>query len=278
MPEPIVPKLAKWPFFLGDLLLLLLATWIMYHSPQPLKASPVFLLLACVGAGGWLCVTPFLTEYRAAFKLAESSILVATVDKIRNLQSVSDQITVATAQWQILQEQAAKTGLAAKEVAERMIAEGQAFAGFMQKANDTEKTHLRLEVDKLRRAEGEWLQTTVLMLDHIYALHQAGVRSGQAGLADQLSNFQGACREAVRRLGLLTFEAKPGEPFNEKTHQLMDPKAILPPHARVAETIATGFTFQGQLVRCALVNVAAPEEAGPVTGAQVPFEGKVEPN
>jgi len=33
--------------------------------------------------------------------------------------------------------------------------EAKAFADFMQKANDVEKSHLRLEVEKLRRSEGE---------------------------------------------------------------------------------------------------------------------------
>src|SRR2546421_7087788 len=173
MPEPVLPKLAKWPFYLGDLLLLLLATWIIFKTAEPVKGSSLILVVACVGAGGWLCVIPFLTEYRAALQLAESGQLITTAEKIKNLQSVSDQIMVATAQWQILQEQSARTGVAAKEVAERMIAEGQAFADFMQKANDSEKAHLRLEVEKLRRGEGEWLQSTVLMLDHIYALHKA---------------------------------------------------------------------------------------------------------
>src|SRR5207253_2985991 len=138
-----------------------------------------------------------------------------------------------------------------------------AFADFMQKTNDAEKGHLRLEVDKLRRGEGEWLQSVVRILDHVYAIHQAGVRSGQPALKEQLGQFQTACRETVRRMGLIAFEAKPDEPFNEKTHQLLDPEAKPPPHARVAETIATGYTFQGQFVRPALVRLQPPEEKPP---------------
>ena len=153
-----------------------------------------------------------------------------------------------------------------------MSAEAKAFGDFMQKANDTEKGHLRLEVDKLRRGEGEWLQSTVRILDHVYALHLAGVRSGQPALTEQLGQFQGACREAVRRLGLVAFEAKPGEPFNEKTHQLLDPEAKPPSHARITETIATGYTFQGQLLRCALVGVQAAPEPEP-EAEQLSLEG-----
>ena len=273
MTEPVAPKLSKWPFYLGDLLLLVLAAWIMRQSPDPFRATPLFFLVVCVGAGGWLCVIPFLAEHRAALKLAESASLTTAVEQIQNVRGVSEQITVATSQWQILHEQAAKTAAAAREVAERMTAEAQAFADFMQKANDTEKGHLRLEVDKLRRGEGEWLQSVVRILDHVYALHQAGVHSGQPALTEQLGHFQTACREAVRRMGLITFEAKPDEPFNEKTHQLVDPEAKPSPHARVAETIATGYTFQGQFLRCALVSVQPPAETAPEP-SPLSLEGK----
>ena len=46
---------------------------------------------------------------------------------------------------------------------------------FLAKANDSEKGFLRLEVDKLKRAEGEWLQTLVRILDHVNALHQGAL-------------------------------------------------------------------------------------------------------
>ena len=268
------PKVSKWPFYLGDLMLLGLAAWIMTRSPDPFRPAPLFFLLLCVGSGGWLCVTPFLTEHRAALKLADSSALTSAVSQIKNLQSVSDQITAATAQWQILQEQSSKGATAAKEIGERMTAEAQSFAAFMQKANDTEKGHLRLEVEKLRRGESEWLQGIVQVLDHVYALHQAGVRSGQPTLIEQLGQFQRACREAVRRLGLMAFEPQPGEPYNEKTHQLSDPEAKPPPQARVAETIATGYTFQGRFLRPALVRLdpAEPEPAL-TSAAQLALEG-----
>ena len=45
----------------------------------------------------------------------------------------------------------------ARHVADKMAAEAKAFAEFLQKANDTEKSHLRLEVEKFRRGESQWL-------------------------------------------------------------------------------------------------------------------------
>jgi hypothetical protein len=82
------------------------------------------------------------------------------------------------------------------EIAERMTAEAKGFAEFMQKANDSEKAHLRLEVDKLRRAEAEWLQIMTHVFDHVYALYAAAAKSGQPNLATtrEFSNCLPRCR------------------------------------------------------------------------------------
>src|ERR1043166_1663238 len=134
MTEPVPPKVSKWPFYLGDLLLLALAVVILCKSADPLRAVPLFFIVVSVASGGWLCVTPFLADHRAALKLAESGSLTTAVEQIRNVAAVSEKIVMATAQWQILQEQAGKSAAAAREIGERMTAEAQAFADFMQKA------------------------------------------------------------------------------------------------------------------------------------------------
>jgi molecular chaperone GrpE (heat shock protein) len=263
MNERVLPKLVKWPFYLGDAFLLLAAIWILNKAPHPLGPWPLLFLVVCVAAGAWVCVTPFLIEYRSAMRLAESDSLTTAVQQMRNLHSVSDQITVATAQWQTVQEHSTKTVAEARQIAERMTTEARAFAEFMQKANDSEKAHLRLETEKLRRAESDWLEVLVRVLDNVYALYQAAVRSGQPTVKQQLTNFQTACRDAVRRIGLVPLEAQTGEPFDERRHQLLNPETKPSPEARVAETVATGYSFQGQLLRRCLVNVTEQEAQTP---------------
>ena len=104
---------------------------------------------------------PFLLEYRLALKLAEANALAAVVPQIQNVQGVAQQIASATGQWQSVQEQADKTAGLAKQVSDRMSAEVKEFTEFMQRSNDTEKANLRLEVEKLRRMETDWLQVSV---------------------------------------------------------------------------------------------------------------------
>jgi len=258
MNERRAPSVAKWPFFAGDIVLVGLAFWIVQHYPHPLPFWPATLVVACVAGAAALCVWPFRLEYQATMQLAEAGGLTDAVKEINNLQTVAEQIRLATGQWQGVQEHSAKTLAASKEISERIAAEAKAFAEFMQKANDSEKATLRLEVEKLRRGEGQWLQVLVNLLDHVFALYQAGSRSGQPNLEAQLGRFQEACRDVVRRVGLVPFEAQTNEPFDPAKHQLPDDDPPPAPDARVGQTLAAGYAFQGQLVRRSLVVVRSP--------------------
>lgn len=255
MKDRRVPSVPKWPFYAADVVLIGLAIWLVNHFPHPLAAWPATLMALCVAGAAVLGVWPHRMEYEATLKFAQSDGLADAVKEIRNVQTVAEQIRLATGQWQSVQEHSAKTASAAKEIADRIAAEANAFSEFIQKTNDSEKATLRLEVEKLRRGEGQWLQILVHLLDHVFALYQAGARSGQANLRDQLANFQEACRDIVRRVGLTTFEANEDESFNSEKHQLAEgqPEPEAGQDARVAQTLATGYTFQGQVLRRSLV-------------------------
>ena len=257
--------MTKWPYYVADVVLAVLAIWIVNHYPHPLPLWPATLMVGCVVAAAVIGVWPHRMEYQTAVQFAEADGLADAVKEIRNVQTVAEQIRLATGQWQGVQEHSAKTVAAAKEVSERIAVEAQAFAEFMQKANDSEKATLRLEVEKLRRGEGQWLQVLVLLLDHVFALHQAGARSGQPNLEAQLSRFQEACRDVVRRVGLTPFEAGPDEPFDAEKHQVPEGQPQPGPEAQIAQTLAAGYTFQGQLVRRTLVALrqAQAEETSP---------------
>ncbi len=254
MIERSAPKITKWPFFLGDVLLLGAAFWLVAHNPHPLDLWLQVLVITCVIGAAWLGAWPFVEDYRGVIKFAESHELASTVAQIDDLETVADHIRAATGQWQGVQEHAGKTIGAAREIAERMTTEAKSFQDFMQRTNDTEKAHLRLEVEKLRRGEGEWLQLVVHLLDHVHALHRAGARSGQPNVIEQLTQFQNACRDVVRRTGIGVLDALPGQPFDAKIHQTLD-GAEAPAGAPIAEGLAPGVSYQGQLVRRCLVQM-----------------------
>lgn len=246
------------PFFVGDLLLLGAAGLIWQQANRPMTTYEVAGFAACVALGAVLGVWPFVLRQRAELKLAETAELTDTLGQIQTLEDAAHRIAAATGQWQNVQEYATRAVTAAREIAERMTAEQKEFRAFLEQASHTEREHLRLEVNKLRRAEGDWLQVLVRVMDHVYVLYAAGVRSGQANLIEQLGQFQHACRDAARRVGLVPIAVPPGTTFDPELHQLPDPNAAVPDEAVVADTLATGFTFQGQLLRRVLVVLQAP--------------------
>lgn len=255
MADPTQPRIPKWSFFIGDLLLLGSAGLIYSKSASPLGVWPGALIVFGVALGATLAILPFVLEYRLLARLAETERLSSAVEQISNLETIAEKISGATARWQGVQEVADRVAGTSKAIAERMSAETRAFTEFLQRANEGEKATLRLEAEKLRRAEGEWVQILVRMLDHVYALHLAGVRSGQPRLIAQLDQFQHACRDAARRIGLTPFVPGLAEAFDPQRHQLMEETPEAPAGATVAETIATGYTFQGRLLRPALVRL-----------------------
>lgn len=246
-------KVPKWIFLIGDAGLMIFGYFFVLHSPLPIRHWEI--AAGCVAVGAILGAIPFILDYRAMGRALEVNALGAVAEKIQNLEKLAAQISSATKEWTNAQVQAEKTSTVAKEIADRMAEEIRLFSEFMEKMNDSEKATLRLEVEKLRRGELEWLQVLVNILDHTFALHTAAVRSGDAKFAAPITTFQNACRDTARRLGLTPFAAEPNEPFDAERHQVAGSKETPPAEAVVAETIGSGYTFQGRLLRPALVRL-----------------------
>lgn len=281
-------RVSKWPFFLGNACMLGLAYFIYLQGKSPMQPWEIGFGALCVVIGATLAVTPYIMEYRALVKYGALNRLIATsalctaTEKIQNLEALVAQISSATDQWQSAQTQADKTTDAAKEISSRMSAELKDFTAFMQKAGEGEKGTLRLEVEKLRRAENEWLNITVFILDHIFALNRAAERSGQQTLINQLAHFQNSCRDAARRVGLVPVLAEPNEPFDPQRHQTAAGEKPAD-DALVVEVLATGFSFQGRALRPVVVGVnttkpgSAPETIAPSDQSQLSLEAAQAP-
>ena len=256
----------KWPFFIGDAVMLGLAWFIGYGSRTPLGHWEIGAGGICVVLGAGLGVWPFLLDHRTRVKQLDADALGGISEKIQNLEQLAAQISRATNESQNVHLQAERTAAGAKEISDHMAAEVRDFTVFMKKADEGEKANLRLEVEKLRRAERDWLQVLVHVLDHVNALHGGAVRSGKTGVIEQLTQFRNACLDAVRRVGLMAFVPAPGEAFDPNRHQSAEGNDV-PANAVVLEPLAAGFTLQGQLVRPAVVRLIA-KEATPASGTE----------
>jgi molecular chaperone GrpE (heat shock protein) len=270
MNEVSIGKSVKWPYLLANALLLIVPAALIFKAEHPIPPLVMVAAIACVALGALAGCLPYIFDYLAAGKWLEINALGSVAEQLRDLKNYSAQITAATERWALVQENtkgsADQTVAAAKDIADRIGAEIRDFNEFQIKLNDTEKGALRLEVEKLRRAEGEWLQVVARILDHIFALHNAAQRSGNTDLAEQIGSFQTVCRDAARRVGLVLFNAAPGEKFDAQKHRAHGVETA-PADALVAETLAPGVTFQGRLVRPALVQLQPVSAGQPPTGA-----------
>ena len=281
-------KVPKWPFLIANAVLIIAAAALIFRAAHPISLWEIITATVSVTLGAVLGCLPFILDYRATCKLIEVQAVGEVSEKIHDLKRLAAQVSTATDQWARVQEvtqgSAEKTAAAANEISERMATEVRDFNEFQKKMNDAEKGTLRLEVEKLRRAEGEWLQVVARILDHIFALHTAAARAGQPELTEQIGNFQNACRDAARRVGLTPFNAAPDEKFDAERHRA---HGVEKPSddAVVAETLAPGMTFQGRLIRPALVRLreasapaavpakeTAPETTEAAASAQLSLE------
>jgi molecular chaperone GrpE (heat shock protein) len=274
MSEQPTPQLNKVPFQLADLVLLGVAWYVASQAPRPLPLMEFLIVIGAVAAGAVVGILPYLVEYRALTRLAESELLSATIRQLNNLESIARNVTAATAQWHGVQSLAAQTNKSAKEIADQMSAELSGLTDFLRKSNDSERANLRLEVEKLRRVEGEWLQVVVGIMDHVSALHRAAAHSGQPALVQQLGAFQHACRDIARRVGVSLLEARPGEEFDAERHRLPSPDAESPDEAVVADVLVPGVAFQGRLLRPTIVTVRAMATVAvpPSSGVETAWE------
>jgi molecular chaperone GrpE (heat shock protein) len=258
-------SLPWWPFVAADAVFLAVAVLLLRQGHKPLLSWEAVLLIVCAAAGAWCFLLPLLRRNEDDQSMARAKLMTDALNQLHNIDQVAAQIVGATNQWREFQQQTEGICASNKSLAGSIAAEAKAFTDFLQRAHDAEKAHLRLEVEKLRRAETEWLQTVILILDHVSALNTAALRSGQPGLIEQIGQFHNGCRDAARRVGLAPLAGREGEPFDPNLHQLRD-KSTPEGQAVVGEILAPGYTFQGQLVRRTLV--ALKEPAGAVLAEQ----------
>lgn len=255
------PNLPIWIFVLGDISFIIVAIWLTQVSPAPITALHALMILVAVGAGAWCSIYPFLKAYQRASRVSETDKLKSTVETIEELKNLASSIDLARGDWQSAGAESQKVIDASKEVYDRMAEETKAFHQFLQDSQATEIRNLKLETDKLRKADQTWVELTVHLLDHIYAISTAAERSGQDNLSAQHVQFRAACYDIVRRVGLVPFGVEPGEIFDPRKHQIKNPEDKVGAGAKVEGTIATGYTYQGQLLRRSMVALDAPQEA-----------------
>ena len=255
------PRIRKWPFFAADGLFLALAGGIVVSGGGglALESWGLLMVMVCVGLGGVFGVWPFLAEYREESRRFEAREFGSVLGQVKRLEEVGKLVSESSEQWREMAEKGELLAKAAEETTVRVREERELFREIAEKADAKERDHLRLEAEKLRRSEREWLGVLAGIMYHVFALHRAGKSSGQAKLIQQLNGFQGACLDICRRVGLSQYVVKAGEVFDPKIHKAEEGRP-LPKNPVVRETLAPGFSFQGRPAYLPLVALAAGTE------------------
>src|SRR5438128_2017143 len=126
MNEVSAPRISKLPFVIGDILLLAAAGYIAIYGAF-LGQWQYIAIISAIAFGAWLMAWPFVLEFRAATRLAETSALDSVTSKIKDLDKVATSIARASLEWQQLQQTSTQTVTAAEHIAERMTAEARNF-------------------------------------------------------------------------------------------------------------------------------------------------------
>lgn len=155
------PKLTPWPFIAGDLLLLATAYFIASQARAPLNGLPLACVAACVICGALLAIIPFLLNYTQArdAALAERQNEIAAL--AQTTATSAEQLGIAVAGLNTIAELAAKNLKTAEHLPHKLQEKINEFKTQLNEVAVTENETLAQEINTLRTAETERLETAL---------------------------------------------------------------------------------------------------------------------
>ena len=214
--------------------------------------------------GGAVALFPFWRAYRNELKFAELEAVEETVRRIEGLSTVADRVERAESSWLEAKNSSETIAKNLNETTTALYEESKAIREFAHQQNDQQKANLRLEVQKLKQWETEWVQAGTIALDHTAALHAAILQLEDAQATRKLNKFQNSIHEIMRRVGLVGFAPRPGAPFDPDANRAHNQSETPAEGSRILDVVAMGIRYQGRLVRPAIVNVAPPTADEPI--------------
>src|SRR5947209_17249158 len=112
------PTLAKWPFILTDIVVLVGFAWLIRYVLPPKTTfdylTMITFIVLWMGVS-YIAILPWLKEYQAQSKYVENDTLTSAVEQIQRLEEVGARVQSATATWQAAHDAAARVTNVAKE-------------------------------------------------------------------------------------------------------------------------------------------------------------------
>ncbi len=272
------PSVARWPFVLGDILLLVIAAITLFTAGASPGPVPLIVATVCIAGGVGLLLAPYLLEYEARVRLAEAAARDASDAQHRRMIQTAEQLAHAVARSQSTEEQAGQALGTLEELAERLTTQADELAQALNRSGEREQARLAGEVDQLARERDGRLGEIGARLDALAAaLAEARANEHAAGAAHAkaLEGLRAQFRGLADKLDAL---ARPQEPATSSKNPAPPPPAppLEEPASVVVEEPPAPVVEPAPRprVRRVVEPVAPPPPAQPAA-PQAPAEGEL---
>jgi hypothetical protein len=186
------PKLPKWPFLLGDALLLGTAWLIADQVRNPFTGQPLVWIVVCVVAAAILGAIPFLADYARKQDEALDERQRGLDAIARTVAASAEQIGIAANGLNELTQLAQKNLQAASQLGPGLEQKVTALKAELGATRDDDRAALRQEVATLRSVEAQRIEAAVQHLTKT----SAEFARAEAALQKQLAEVRELCTAA----------------------------------------------------------------------------------
>lgn len=193
-------KLNPWPFIAIDVLLLAATYWISTRYPGPMPSAPLFACAFLAFAGAVIACVPFLVNHahRQEAVLEERQNQIAAL--AQSTASSAEQLSIAAASLHSIADSASRAAKHAEALPQKMQEKIHEFKEQLNEVTVSENEALSQEVNTLRAAETERMETmvtTVRKLSSEIARLEAASRKNVTELTETLAQFTASSEQAA---------------------------------------------------------------------------------
>jgi hypothetical protein len=153
------PKLSLWIFFATDLVLIAAAVWLARRSPVPMPQGTTAAVAACLVTGAIVICVPLVLMYERQKNEALDDRQRALEALAQTVSSSAEQISIAANGLNGIAEISQRQLRQAEQLPHKLQEKIAEFQAQLSNANDAERDELEKEVQELRAAETDRLQS-----------------------------------------------------------------------------------------------------------------------
>ena len=161
MNHPSSPRPPKWPYLLGDIVLLALACIVGLTAESPFSPLALSVVFGCVALGCMLAALPYLFDFFADQRAAVAEFQQKLETQNAKFLHGAETLATTSAQLKAAHEAAAKAVHAADALPYKLQEKIAEFTTQLQEHDDEEKAAMAKELETLRDTEGQRLTALV---------------------------------------------------------------------------------------------------------------------